>query len=126
MTFQPQLTYDQAMVHFVVLVILVAVVASFTRLATTDEITAEWRNKLTKRMKRIWGLNKPAKLEFFVHRMLECDRCTAVWVSPIFTIPTAAYYVYLGQIPWWAAVIGVIPVAKGISYLAFVLLNRGE
>lgn len=114
------------MVHLVVLVIMVAVVASFTRTATTDEITVEWRNKLTKRMKRLWSEQKKAKLEYFVHRMLECDRCTAVWVSPIFTIPAIAAYVYFDQLPWWMAAIIAIPVSKGISYLAFVLLNRGE
>lgn len=126
MTFHLSLTYDQTMIHLVVLVTLVAVVASFTRTATTDDITAGWRNKLTKRMKRLWSEQKKARLEYFIHRMLECDRCTAVWVSPVFTFPTIAAYTYFGTLPWWMAVIIAIPAAKGISYLAFVLLKRGE
>lgn len=107
------------MILLVGLVILVAVVASFTRLAHDDELTAPWRV----------GLREKYGMQNFWVRALNCFRCTAIWVSPAPTAVALAILAYGYDLswPWWAVLAAIwIPVSKGISYLAFVLYIRGE
>lgn len=107
------------MILLVGLVVLVATVASFTKLAHEDAITAPWRV----------GLREKHGDQNFWVRALECFRCTAVWVSPL---PTAAAllifgYAYDLSTAWWI-VLGFawIPVSKAMAYLAFITYIRGE
>jgi hypothetical protein len=105
------------MIYLVGLIVLVATVASLTRLATTDEISAPWRVKV-----RAWS----GEFGFFT-RMLECDRCAAVWVS---FLPTGAYlWNLVGNQPSWGVIDGLaawIPMSLGVAYLSFLLILRGE
>lgn len=107
------------MVYLVALIVLVATVASFSRLAHEDIITAPWRaNRRTK-----YGPDN------FVNRMLECLRCTSSWVAIPFTLATIlAFLVFadasaLGTV---LALLGAYPISQGVGYLAYVLYLRGE
>lgn len=113
------MTYSNDMILLVGLVILVAVVASFTRLAYEDVITAPWRARLRE---------KRGDQNFWV-RALECFRCSAVWVSPLPTAAALVIWGYSAQASWiWWLILALawIPVSKGIAYLAFILYIRGE
>lgn len=105
------------MVYLVGLLLLVALTASLTRLVTTDEITAEWRTRI------INGKKTP----YMVAKALDCDRCTAFWISALIINPAAlAIAASLHVLPGWAAAIAWIPSAFSTSYLAFLLIIRGE
>lgn len=113
------MTYSNDMILLVGLVVLVALVASFTRLAHDDIITAPWRA----------GLRERRGAHDFWVRALECFRCTAVWVSPLPTAVALSIWGYSAQASWiWWLILGLvwIPVSKAIAYLAFVLYIRGE
>lgn len=107
------------MTLLVALVVLVGLVASVTKLAWDDEITAPWRVNLRK---------KYGDRNFWV-RALECPRCTGVWAS---FIPTAATlgllgYAYGADWVWWILLaLAWIPVSFSVAYLAFILIIRGE
>lgn len=107
------------MVYLVALILLVAFVASMSRLATDDTITAPWRVKMRE---------KYGDHNFWV-RALECLRCTSVWVSPLPTAITLSIFAYGLDLHWiWWIILAFlwIPISKAISYLAFVLYIRGE
>jgi hypothetical protein len=112
-----KLTYYLIMSYLIGLVVLVALVASLTRLATTDEISAPWRVRV-----RAWS----GEFGFFA-RLIECDRCTAVWIAPL---PTGAYlWNFVGNQPSWGIIDGLgawIPMSLGIAYLSYLLILRGE
>ncbi len=111
--------YDHHMVYLVGLILLVACVASFTRLAYEDVITAPWRVRLRDRL---------GDQNFWV-RALECFRCTAVWVSPLPTAVTLSVLAYGLDLHWvWWAILAAlwIPISKAVAYLAFILYIRGE
>lgn len=105
------------MIYLVAYLALVATVASLTRLATTDEITAPWRVAVRAK----YGMNG------FIPRMLECDRCTAVWVA---WLPTLFYVAGCAAThAWWVwifAAVAWIPASLGVAYLSFLLITRGE
>lgn len=107
------------MIFLVALVVLVGLVASMTKLAWDDEITAPLRVGLRE---------KYGSSGFFV-RALECPRCTAVWLSPL---PTAAALGIMGAAlglswAWWIVVaLAWIPVSFSVAYLAFIMIIRGE
>lgn len=107
------------MILLVGLVILVAAVASFTRLAVDDDIAAPWRIRLREK----WGD------QAFVVRMLECFRCTSVWVSLPLTAAALAlngwFYNWPGP-AWIILALAWIPTSMSVAYLAFVLYQRGE
>lgn len=100
------------MIYLVALVIVVALTASLTRLARTDEITALWRVTI-----RAWS----GENGFFTD-LLECARCTSIWTAPIAVIPALALAVAYTGLPWLAAILMGIPVSKAVAYLAYLLL----
>jgi hypothetical protein len=107
------------MMNLIVLVVLVATVASITRLMTTDEITAPWRVKIRRRSGEFG----------FLTRLLECNRCAAVWAAPLPTGLTLGCAMLLESAPWWMWAISPvlwILTSLGVAYLAFLLLLRGE
>lgn len=111
--------YDHHMIYLVATVLLTAFVASMSRLATEDVITAPWRVKIRE---------KYGDQNFWV-RALECLRCTSVWVSPLPTAITLLVFAYGLDLPtvWWLILAVLwIPISKAIAYLAFVLYIRGE
>lgn len=102
------------MIYLVLLVVTVATVASATRLVRTDVIAAPWRVKI-----REWS----GEHGFFT-AMLECFRCTAVWVSPAVTAFYGAAALVLdgsGWLAWFVAALLWIPTSFGISYLAYLV-----
>lgn len=107
------------MILLVGLVILVAAVASITRLAVDDDIAAPWRIRLREK----YGD------QAFIVRMLECTRCTGVWVShalTAFALGLDGWYYQLQPIGWLFLALLWIPTAMAVAYLAFVLYLRGE
>lgn len=107
------------MIYLVALILLVGCVASFTRLAHADEVTAPWRVRFR---------DGRDAMDFWV-RALECFRCTAVWVSPLPTAITLSVFAYGLDLHWiWWIILAVlwIPISKAVAYLAFVLYIRGE
>lgn len=110
------------MILLIGFVTLVATVASFTRLAHEDLITAPWRERMRQRYQ-----DKPAPVWF--RAFDECFRCAAVWISPVFTAPALALYAWTHQfdtIEWAITALAWIPASKGISYLAYLLYLREE
>lgn len=101
------------MVHVVVLAILVAAVASLTRLVVDDEITYVWREKV-----RAWS----GEYGFFT-RLLKCSRCAAVWVALIPTALVLSAYSHLGIMPWWMSAIALVPAWMGVAYAGFRFLE---
>lgn len=113
------MSYHDIMILLVGLVVLVATVASFTKLAHEDAITAPWRV----------GLREKYGDHNFWVRALECFRCTAVWVSPLPTALALMIFGFASDLsPGWWVVLGLawIPISKAMAYLAFVLYIRGE
>lgn len=111
------------MIFLVGFVVLVATVASFTRLAHEDVVTAPWRERL--RQKYAAAGKTPKWFE----AIDSCFRCAAVWISPIFTIPALALTAWAYHLYWtWWIVLAVLSpaISKGISYLSFLLYQRGE
>jgi hypothetical protein len=110
------------MIALVVLVVCVATVASAVRLVKDDIITGPWRANLRDKSEQT------GKYRFWVD-MLECGRCTSVWVSPPITALFGAALL-LGYdadwITWFIAAVVWIPVSFGISYLAFLLYSTEE
>jgi hypothetical protein len=107
------------MIFLVALVLLVGLVASLTKLAWDDEITAPVRVLL--REKRGDG-------DFWV-RALECPRCTSVWISLATTflaLISFGIFLNLTGLAWLGLALAWIPAAMSIAYLAFVLIIRGE
>ena len=103
-----------SMIYLVLLIVTVATVASTTRLARTDVITAGWRVKV-----REWSGEYG-----FWSDMLACFRCTAVWVSPLVTAFYGSAALVLsdsGWLTWFIAALLWIPASFGISYLAYLL-----
>lgn len=112
------------MIYLVALILLVATVASFTRLVHEDVIAAPWREKLRKNQDGYGRIRRT-----FVEAVDTCFRCAAVWVSPLPTAVALSIWGYSADLAWgWWAVLAAlwIPVSKGISYLAFILYIRGE
>ena len=104
------------MVASVFAVLVVALTASLTRLATTDEITAPLRVKIREK----WGIHS------FPARMLECDRCAGFWVALPVNLTILAIAASTNIIPGWLAALAWIPSSLATSYLAFLLILRGE
>lgn len=107
------------MIYLVALIVLVGVVASGTRLATTDEITGAWRHKLRQKYGP-YG---------FIPRLLSCNRCTAVWVSLPPTALFLASWAILERFTWWECLIAVLAwpmISFGVAYYAYLLILRGE
>lgn len=100
----------------VALVILVFLVASLTKLAWDDVITAPWRADLRQ---------KHGDYYFWV-RVLECPRCTSVWVAPLPTAAVLAFLVGLGELPIWVAAGSWLPGSFAVAYAAYILILRGE
>lgn len=110
------------MILLICFVTLVATVASFTRLAHEDLITAPWRERMRKRYQ-----NKPAPVWF--RAFDECFRCAAVWISPVFTAPALAVAAWAYRLNWiWWIILALawLPASKGLSYLAYLLYLREE
>lgn len=107
---------------FVSLVVLVGLVASSTKLAWDDEITAPLRVRLREYR------DKTGRFDGWV-RALECPRCTAVRLSPVLTAPAigilGAVYDF-GAVSWLLAGLAWIPVSFSVAYLAFIMIIRGE
>jgi hypothetical protein len=101
------------MVHVVVLAVLIATVASFTRLVVDDEITYRLREKI-----RGWS----GEYGFFT-RLLKCSRCVAVWVAPAPTSLVLAAYTHLGLMSWWMSLIALPFAVMGVAYLSFRFLE---
>lgn len=107
------------MVYLVALIVLVATVASFSRLAHEDVITAPWRA----------GRREKYGPDNFVNRMLECFRCTASWVSIPFTIVAILAFLVFGDasvLGWITGLVLAYPTSQSVGYLAYVLYLRGE
>jgi len=105
------------MIYLVALIVTVATVASTTRLARTDVITAPWRVKLN-----LWSERTGRGL--FWLEVLECFRCTSVWISAPVTLffgSAALVLSGVGWITWLVASLLWIPTSFGISYLAYLL-----
>lgn len=110
------------MILFVALVVLVGLVASATKLAWDDEITAPLRVRIREYR------DKTGRFDGWA-RALDCPRCTAVRLSPILTAPTIGILgvVYdFGPVSWLLAGLAWIPVSFSVAYLAFILVLRGE
>ena len=103
------------MIYLIAYVILVACVASTTRLLGDDVILAPWRVRLRQQMGPDW----------FWNRVLECGRCTSVWTAIPWTILTIPVAWAFGA-TWWAPVILAPFVWWSAAYLAFLLLLKGE
>lgn len=104
------------MVWIVSFVMVTASVASLTRLMTTDKITAKIRAKLISK----YGP------ESFVTGVLTCDRCASVWAAIGHMPFMLGGLTVAGLIPWWSVPLLAVPFVLGVSYLAFLLLIRGE
>lgn len=107
------------MYFLVALVVLVGFVASGTKLAWDDIITAPWRVRLRE---------KRGEHNFWV-RALECPRCTSVWISFLPTAGTLAVLGYANSATWiWWLILAVswIPVSFAVAYFAYILILRGE
>lgn len=105
------------MIYLVALIVTVATVASTTRLARTDVITAGWRVRLNAYHERT------GRAAFWLD-MLECFRCTSVWVSAPVTLFYGSAALVLGEatwVTWLVASLLWIPTSFGISYLAYLL-----
>ena len=110
------------MILFVALIVTVGLVASATKLAWDDEITAPMRLKLRDYRDRT------GRLDGWV-QALECPRCTSVRLSPVLTAPVIAVLgvVYdFGALSWLLAALAWIPVSFSVAYLAFIMIIRGE
>lgn len=101
------------MVHVVVLAMLVAAIASLTRLVVDDEITYDLREKI-----REWS----REYGFFT-RLIKCSRCVSVWVAPVPTALVLAAYSYFGIMPWWMSLIALPFAAMAIAYASFRFLE---
>lgn len=111
-----------SMILLVALIVTVGLVASSTKLAWDDEITAPLRIKLREYR------DKTGRLDGWV-RALECPRCTSVRLSPVLTLPTIVILgvVYdFGLVSWLLAGLAWIPVSFSVAYLAFIMIIRGE
>lgn len=111
-----------SMILLVALVVLVGLVASATKLAWDDEITAPLRIRIREYRDRT------GRLDGWV-RALECPRCTAVRLSPVLTAPVIAILgmVYdFGAVSWLVAGLAWIPVSFSVAYFSFILIIRGE
>jgi hypothetical protein len=107
------------MIYLVAMVLVVSLVASLTRLATTDRITAPQRVKVRDK----YGT------ESFVATMLECDRCTSYWVAKIvmpFVLAAIGIYEHADLIDILFLAAAYMPSAHAVSYLAFHLLLLEE
>lgn len=103
------------MIYLIAYVVLVACVASTTRLLRDDEITAPWRVKIYKKYGPGW----------FWNRMLECARCTSVWTASPWTVLTIPVAIAFGA-PWWQPVIAAPAIWWASSYHAYLLILKGE
>jgi len=104
------------MVWAVLFVIVTASVASLTRLITTDKITRKWRLRLFEK----YGENS------FISGILDCDRCASVWAAILHMPFTLGGLCAAGLIAWWSIPLLAVPFVLGVSYLGFLLLQRGE
>lgn len=107
------------MIFLVALVVLVGLVASLTKLAWDDEITAPWRVGLRE---------KYGDRNFWV-RALECPRCTSVWVSlgtTLLVFAGSGAFLELSGLAWLALAVAWIPTSLSVAYLAFIMIIRGE
>ena len=110
------------MILLVALIVTVGLVASVTKLAWDDEITAPLRIRLREYRDRT------GRFDGWV-RALECPRCTSVRLAPVLTAPTIAILgvVYdFGAVSWLLAGLSWIPVSFSVAYLAFIMIIRGE
>lgn len=110
------------MILLVAYVALVGLVASMTKLAWDDEITAPFR---------VWIRDYSARTGRLTNwaRALECPRCTSVRMGWFATPPVLATlgYFYGADPVWWLILAALyIPVAFSASYYAYVLILRGE
>jgi hypothetical protein len=100
-------------------VILVASVASLTRLAHDDVIAAPWRVRMAQK----YGPSG------YIPRMLECFRCTAIWVAKIptlFALLAAGAALGLGPAGWLLMAVAWYPTVHAVAYLSYLLYLRGE
>lgn len=104
------------MIFLVALVLLVGLVASLTKLAWDDEITAPFRVKLREKHGD----------QYFWVRALECPRCTSVWASFLPTLATLAGFGVFGGLNWIIVGLAWIPVSFSVAYFAFIMIIRGE
>lgn len=103
------------MIYLIAYVALVACVASTTRLAQDDEITAPWRHRLREKHGQYW----------FWNRMLECARCTSVWTAIPWTILAGAGAIGFGAV-WWHVLVLSVPCWWATAYLAYLMILKGE
>lgn len=107
------------MIYVVALVLTVGLVASLTRLATTDIIGAPFR---------LW-VRKKYGITSMPAQMLECDRCTGYWVAmavmPL-VLAVIGYYARADLVDWALLVLAWAPSAHSVSYFAFHLLLLEE
>lgn len=111
------------MIFLVGFVVLVATVASFTRLAHEDVITAPWRE--SRRAK----YQETGLVPRWFEALDSCFRCAAVWIAPLFTVPALALtaWGYGLSWVWWVILAAASPaISMGVAYLAFLLYQRGE
>ena len=115
-------TYHDVMIPLVAYVALVGLIASMTKLAWDDEITAPLRVWLRGYSERTGRLTNWA-------RALECPRCTSVRMAWFATPPVMAVlgYAYQASPAWWAILAALTPlVAFSAAYYSYVLILRGE
>jgi hypothetical protein len=110
------------MIFLVAYVVLVGLVASMTKLAWDDEITAPLRVRIREYAERTGRFANWA-------RALECPRCTSVRLSWFATPPVLAVLAYAHDASpaWWAITALSAPlVAFSAAYYAYILILRGE
>jgi hypothetical protein len=102
------------MIYLIAYVVLVAGIASTTRLVRDDVVLAGWRLNLLEKYGPHW----------FWNRVLECARCTSVWTAIPWTLAATGYawlngtdwkFLVATPLVWWAA-----------AYHAYLLILKGE
>lgn len=79
--------------------------ARFVRIATRDEITEPWRNKVRKR----WGYQSlPAK-------WIECPWCFGWWTA--WPASAVAWFPIMGLSMWWLYPVAMMAIAHAAGYL---------
>lgn len=107
------------MIFLVGLVLMVGLVASLTKLAWDDEITAPFRVRMRE---------KRGDMDFWV-RALGCPRCTSVWISlgtHLLALTGLGIFLNLSGLAWLAMALVWLPISMSVAYFAFILIIRGE